>query len=66
MLAKSVKGNSNSKRGNIIFNSSELYENKDAGNVDLTYRYSDKYQFNLYGGYIEIKTKKIPKIILKK
>lgn len=50
------------KKSAIIFNSSELIENATAGNINSCYMYSRTYQFSLFGGYIEIMSKKPPKI----
>jgi len=53
------------KKSAIIFNSSELIENANAGNINSCYMYDSTYQFSLFGGYIEIKSK-IPPSIIKK
>lgn len=53
------------KKSAIIFNSSELIKNANAGNINSCYMYDSTYQFSLFGGHIEIKSKITPKVIKK-
>ena len=50
------------KMSAINLNILEILNNKIAGNIDFCYVYKNTYQFNLYGGYIEIKTKQPPTV----
>lgn len=50
------------KKSAILFNSSELIKNATAGNINSCYMYSSTYQFSLFGGCIEIKSKIPPKV----
>jgi hypothetical protein len=50
------------KRNAILFDSHELTKNANAGNINFCYIYNNTYQFSLFGGYIEIKSKTSPKV----
>ena len=52
------------KKNTIIFNTSELFKNANAGNISSSYIYKNTYQFSLFGGYIEIKSNIPPKVTL--